>query len=86
MVLNIEKVLERGEKLDILAEETTELLNVGNEFSSGARQVKQNANMKKWILVGVLALIIITIIVVILILALGIICNFPSFSRCSNSQ
>lgn len=58
MVTNIDKLIERGEKLNILVERTQDLSNSAQEFSSGARNVNSKMKWQSIALFSILMLFI----------------------------
>lgn len=81
MVENIEKVLARGEKIELLVERTDGLNEASNTFKNHSRTLKrtmwwQNAKMN--IIIGL-------VILVALWLLLSIICGFD-FSKCKKKK
>ncbi|KAF0973849.1 hypothetical protein FDP41_007236 [Naegleria fowleri] len=82
MISNIDKVIERGERLDVLAEKTDELQDHAFTFKTKSKKLKNT--MKKRIIL--LALILIVIFVIIVLIAVFAGCNFPSFDRCRVSS
>lgn len=81
MVENIEAVIERHEKIDILVEQTEDLRTVSNEFQEGARKVKRKMwwRDKKW------CLMIICLMIIILAILLLVLCK-PDFGKCGNDK
>ncbi|CCW68541.1 unnamed protein product [Phytomonas sp. Hart1] len=75
---NVEKVLARGENLDLLVDRATNLSNQAQEFNRCSSQLKRNLCIKNL----KLTLMIAGVIVIFLIIILMIICK-PNFSRCS---
>jgi len=69
MVQNIEKVLERSEKIELLVDKT-EALNANalnfKRQSTGLRQAMFWKNVKLWIILGIVAVIVIYVIVAII--------------------
>ncbi len=60
MVQNIEKVLERGERIDLLVTRTEEMNEQSYKFKSGATELKKKLwwkNIKLWIVIIVLVLV-----------------------------
>lgn len=79
MIDNIDKILERGEKLETLVESTDQLADGAKQFRSGTRKVKNRMCFKYIIIVVALILVILAVIVI----AIFIGCGFPSFHRCN---
>eukprot|EP01080_Neovahlkampfia_damariscottae_P011384 gene11384-4551_t len=86
LVIQIDKLLLRGEKLEDISRETDQLLQSGEDFSIGAKKVERAAFWKKWMLIFVIIVIILAILMVIGIGVIVLICDFPSFSRCGGSK
>jgi vesicle-associated membrane protein 7 len=78
MIDNIEKILERGDKLDNLQQATDDIADSANDFRRGTGKIKRNMCCNYIILIVVLIFIILAIIII----AVFIGCGFPSFSRC----
>ena len=78
MISNIDKVIERGTRLDELAEKTYDLQNQAYGFKTGSKKLK--SHMKKRVILITLILIVIFVIIVLIAVFAG--CNFPSFDRC----
>ncbi|XP_078741453.1 vesicle-associated membrane protein 8-like [Lampetra fluviatilis] len=73
MVDNVEKVLQRGERLDDLVDKTLELQNTAGAFQKTSTQILRRAwwrNVKTWVIIISVLTIIITIII---LLATGVI-------------
>ena len=78
MTENIERVLERGERLDLLVDKTDKLGEGARDFrvrSRGLRRRMWWKNMKLMVLVAV-------VIVFLVYLLVGFGCGLPSWSRC----
>ncbi|XP_065669035.1 vesicle-associated membrane protein 7 isoform X2 [Hydra vulgaris] len=70
MTQNIEKVVERGERLDVLVEKTDELTRSSESFGIVSRRLKNKywwQNKKMCIILSLVAVIVIVIIVVIVL-------------------
>jgi vesicle-associated membrane protein 7 len=78
MVLNIEKVLERGEKIELLVEKTEILDQHAFKFKRGATELKRKMWWKKtkWLII----LLIVLALVLYGILAVG--CGGPDLPKC----
>uniref|UniRef100_A0AAJ7WJJ0 Vesicle-associated membrane protein 8-like n=1 Tax=Petromyzon marinus TaxID=7757 RepID=A0AAJ7WJJ0_PETMA len=73
MVDNVEKVLQRGERLDDLVDKTVELQNTAGAFQKTSTQILRRAwwrNVKTWVIIITILTIILTIII---LLATGVI-------------
>jgi vesicle-associated membrane protein 7 len=82
MISNIEKLLDRGEKLQDMEDITNEIADSAKEFQRGSNQVLWNMRKRTAIVVTVLIAILVAIIVLIVFVA----CGFPSFYKCSGSS
>ena len=72
MTENIEKVLQRGEHLDILQERSSLLENTAGTFQFSARRLKRKMwwkNMKLWALLICILIVILIVIIVAVIVA-----------------
>lgn len=68
MADNIDKVLERSENIESVADKSHALRNYSQTFSVQARTIRQNARNKMWMIVcGGFALLIFVIIIMLLI-------------------
>lgn len=66
MLHNVEKVMDRGERLDDLLSKTEELESQGQDFRRQTRQVYVQArcrNLKLWLLIGVMFAVFATIVI-----------------------
>ncbi|XP_022249949.1 vesicle-associated membrane protein 7-like isoform X1 [Limulus polyphemus] len=66
MTQNIEKVLERGDQIDVLLDKTSDLEASSSHFRSSARRVRQKMfcqNVKMWLILGFIGVVVITLIV-----------------------
>eukprot|EP01120_Amphizonella_sp_Union-15-10_P014660 TRINITY_DN719_c0_g4_i1.p1 TRINITY_DN719_c0_g4~~TRINITY_DN719_c0_g4_i1.p1 ORF type:complete len:281 (-),score=41.67 TRINITY_DN719_c0_g4_i1:125-967(-) len=82
MVTNIEKVLERGEKIEILVDKTEELNRESLNFKKKSTQLKRAMwwkNVKLMIAIGLIIIVVIYIIV-------AIACKGPSLPACRSSN
>jgi vesicle-associated membrane protein 7 len=80
MMENIDRVLQRGEKLDALTDKSTRLAETAQDFHKSARTLKRAFCMKHAKIVALIVVIILIIIIVVLLIA----CN-PNFSKCRPS-
>jgi len=78
MVQNIEKVLERGERIELLVDKTENLNQTAVQFKKKSTQVKRRMWWKN---VRVLVILIIVILVIVFI-ATMVGCGGPTFSKC----
>eukprot|EP01027_Heterolobosea_sp_BB2_P002999 GEZU01004521.1.p1 GENE.GEZU01004521.1~~GEZU01004521.1.p1 ORF type:complete len:172 (+),score=39.94 GEZU01004521.1:380-895(+) len=79
MVDNIEKVLDRGEKIDLLVNKSENLNETATTFKVKSRALKR----RMWAQNVKLTLIIIAIVLAILLIIIWLACGFPTFSRCT---
>jgi vesicle-associated membrane protein 7 len=77
MMDNIDRVLQRGEKLDALADKSGQLAVTAGDFHRTSRALKRAYCMKHLKLIILVVVLVIVLIVVIVLIA----CN-PNFSRC----
>ncbi|KAL9657298.1 hypothetical protein ABK040_011518 [Willaertia magna] len=82
MISNIDKIIERGERLDVLVSRTEDLQDNAFNFREGSVKLK-NTMKKRLIMIGIFAIIII-LIVLFFIIWIG--CGIPDFSRCKSSS
>lgn len=81
MVQNLERVLQRGEKIELLVQRTEELQTNAKDFRKVSTDLKNHywwRNMKLWIIVGVCVLILIWLIS-------SLICGFD-YKKCRSSK
>ena len=67
MIDNIDKILERGEKLDIIVDKSEALADTADLFKTDAKALKCQMLKQKAKLYGIIALIVIIIILIIII-------------------
>ena len=79
MVENLDKVIQRGEKIEILVSKTDQLQSNAKVFSKTAVKVKRHFLCKNIKLTAVVALILLAVLMLIVILS----CGGFSFSKCS---
>jgi vesicle-associated membrane protein 7 len=82
MVQNIEKVLERGEKMDLLVDKTDNLNQQAFQFKKKSTQLKRQMWWKNTKLMIILAFVGL----VIIYLLSGFICGFPAWNKCRGSD
>jgi len=78
MTQNIERVLERGERIELLVEKTDTLTSESATFKKKSTELKNTMwwqNIKLWIAVGVILIIVIYIIV-------AVACGGPALPNC----
>jgi len=76
---NIEKLIERGEHIDLLVERTGQLANESFQFKAKSTELKSRLwfrNVKIWFLIG-------CCILVAIFLVIWFACGFPTFKKCS---
>lgn len=72
MIENIDKVLDRGEKIELLVDRTEDLTESAQDFRYKSRKLKNKMFWKNVQLVVILVLIILAVLLVIVWLACGI--------------
>jgi len=75
---NIEKLIDRGEHIDLLVERTSQLSNETFQFKNKSTELKSRLwfrNIKIWLLIGCCVLVAIFLII-------WFACGFPNFSKC----
>eukprot|EP01004_Peranema_trichophorum_P008433 NODE_7188_length_801_cov_159.171091_g6581_i0.p1 GENE.NODE_7188_length_801_cov_159.171091_g6581_i0~~NODE_7188_length_801_cov_159.171091_g6581_i0.p1 ORF type:complete len:207 (-),score=9.59 NODE_7188_length_801_cov_159.171091_g6581_i0:114-734(-) len=77
MMENIDRVLQRGERLDNLANKTNQLMENAQDFHRSARTLKRNLCLKHAKLTALIVCLVLIIILIIVLVA----CN-PNFSKC----
>jgi len=80
LIQNIEAVIGRHEKIEILVEETDSLKTNSEKFRKGAKALKRKyiwKNLRMWLIVG-------GVVVLLVFILLLVLCN-PDFSKCGNS-
>jgi len=82
IISGIEKVMERGVKLEELQESTSLLSEGAATFENKALLVKRSYNQRYILLFLLLLAIVFVVVVVLLIIIIFAACNFPSFSMC----
>ncbi|UYV82376.1 hypothetical protein LAZ67_21001865 [Cordylochernes scorpioides] len=66
MTQNIEKVMERGDRLEVLIDKTEDLEQSSSQFQTSSKRLRRKMcyqNIKMWIFIGIIAAIVITLIV-----------------------
>jgi len=77
---NIEKLIERGEKIDILVEKTQQLSEESFQFQKKSKELKWKLwfrNIKLWICICIIVCVVIFVIV-------WLACGFPNFKNCKS--
>eukprot|EP00695_Tsukubamonas_globosa_P001268 TRINITY_DN223_c0_g1_i2.p1 TRINITY_DN223_c0_g1~~TRINITY_DN223_c0_g1_i2.p1 ORF type:complete len:79 (-),score=34.68 TRINITY_DN223_c0_g1_i2:70-306(-) len=77
MMGNIDRVLERGEKLSTLVDKTDNLKQSAQVFQKKSTQLKRAMWWKNIKLMGALAAIVLIVILIICLIACG-----PTFAKC----
>lgn len=72
MVSNIEKVLERGEKIELLVDKTEKLNEAGFKFKKSSTALKRQMCLKNAKITAVIVLVVLIIIVVIVMSVCGV--------------
>lgn len=77
MTINIDKVLERGDRLDTLSSKSQTLVEQSNKFQDKAKELKRVLCMRN----AKLAIMVSSAVIVLIFVILMIACN-PNFSKC----
>lgn len=77
MITNIDKVLERGERIDTLSSKSQTLVEQSNKFQDKAKELKRVLCMRN----AKLAIMVSSAVIVLIFIILMIACN-PNFSKC----
>jgi vesicle-associated membrane protein 7 len=75
---NLDKVLERGRKIEDIVNETETLVNEGNEFRKQSKVLRNNMIARAIFYVIILVFILMAVAAALII----ILCGFPSFRNC----
>jgi vesicle-associated membrane protein 7 len=78
MIDNIDKLIDRGEKLEKLVDDTDKLSEDADKFKSTAKKVKNRMLFRLIFLIVLLVFIVLAVIIA----AVFIGCGFPKFDRC----
>jgi len=81
MVSNIEKVLERGERIELLVDKTETLSSNAFKFKRQSTALKRSMWWKNIKLI----LIIVVVIVIVIYVIVAIVCGGPAFQGCVNA-
>jgi vesicle-associated membrane protein 7 len=79
---NIEKLIERGEKIELLVDKTNQLTEESYQFKDKAKKMKMKfwwKNIKFWVILGALAVIVVFLII-------WFACGFPAFQTCTGKK
>lgn len=85
MIDNIEKVLERGDKLENLTEVTSDLENNANIFNKGTKKLKNNMIMRYVIITMILIILLLAALIVVILVIVFAVCGI-TFERCSGNK
>lgn len=78
MLSNINKLLSRGDKINLLVEQTDRLTSSSLLFQKKAHQIKRDMRLNAWQFYALL----VSALVAIVYLMMGGVCGFPAFGRC----
>ncbi len=78
MINNIDKVLDRGRKIDDILVETDNMVSLSQDFRYSSRTLKRTLCWRNVVLI----LILIFILLVIFGIVVWFICGFPVFQNC----
>ena len=81
MLDNIQKLMKRGDKINLLVDQTDRLTNSSSVFQKRAQFIKH----KMWLNKSKFFIMVILGIIVLLYLILGTACGFPLFNSCFHS-
>jgi len=82
MLENIDKVLERGEKLETIEEESEQVAKLGEKFKKGAKTFRNQMCARLCFYILLLVFVILAIIVAIVLVILFAVCGPPKFTTC----
>eukprot|EP01027_Heterolobosea_sp_BB2_P008447 GEZU01012535.1.p1 GENE.GEZU01012535.1~~GEZU01012535.1.p1 ORF type:complete len:208 (-),score=61.26 GEZU01012535.1:28-651(-) len=80
MMDNIDKVIARGEHLEMIQSKAQELEDTAIDFNRGAKKVKRHMFMQNIKLIIILVVVILAIIAVLIIVLVILICKLPGIS------
>jgi hypothetical protein len=78
MLENINKVLQRGDKIDLLVDQTDRLTSSSTLFQKRAQQIKRNM----WLSKAKFSLLVAGTFTILVYLLIGAECGYPLFNRC----
>ena len=78
MLENINKVLQRGDKIDLLVDQTDRLTSSSNVFQKRAQQIKRNM----WLSKAKFSLLVAGTFTILVYLLIGAECGYPFFNSC----
>jgi vesicle-associated membrane protein 7 len=82
MMDNVDKILQRAEKLETLQDRTNDLSMGSMEFRSKSSKLKNSMCMENYKLI----VILVVVVIVIIISGVWVGCKFPTFERCLPSK
>lgn len=71
MIDNLDKVLDRGIKLDVIVEKSQEMAQTADDFRRGTRSVKRSMGCKLVLIISLIVIVIVVVIVAVVLIALG---------------
>lgn len=72
MLENIDRVLERGERIELLVDKTARLNEQSVKFEKSSRTLKRSMHWRKWRNIGIVVGILLAIVFIICMVACGI--------------
>lgn len=84
MIDNIEKILERGDKIDTLVAKTDDLQTESRKFESNARELKWKMLKKRLILTAIVVFVVILVIFIIVLIACSK--DGVNFKKCGQEE
>lgn len=84
MIDNIEKILERGDKIDTLVAKTEDLQTESRKFESNARELKWKMFKKRLILTAIVVFVVILVIFIIVLIACSK--DGVNFNKCKSAD
>lgn len=78
MIDNIDKLLERGERLEDLVSKTDQLSQDASDYRRKTRAVKNRMMMRNIIIIAAIVIVVLIVLLIIILIA----CKFPTFERC----
>ena len=84
MIDNIEKILERGDKIDTLVSKTEELDNSAKDFQTGAKDLKWKMWKKRMMMIMIITFVVLLIIFLIVLFACSE--SGVNFKKCGQKQ
>ncbi len=71
MIDNLDKVLDRGIKLDVIVEKSQDVAETAADFRRGTRAVKRSLGFKLALIISLIVIVLVVIIVAVVLIALG---------------